>query len=160
MQTSFKEVWNTLQGTPRTSFFVFPIRAEAQRQLFERPALRISNKITTSALVKHVGRISPELSKRTPLIKLTPLPAQISASNFHDLTQITQCRVCFNPKRMVFLCALVQTFEPNLKSHLSEKLCLRLTPRPPRAECALKSVRFGFFCALWVKAHSALCDLG
>ena len=67
--------------------------------MFERPALRISNKITTSALVKLVGKISPELSKRTPLIKLTPLPAQISASNFHDLTQITQCRVCFNPKR-------------------------------------------------------------
>ena len=30
---------------------------------------------------------------------ITPLSAQISASNFHDLTQITQCRVCFNPKR-------------------------------------------------------------
>ena len=30
---------------------------------------------------------------------LTALPAQISASNFHDLTQITQRRVCFNPKR-------------------------------------------------------------
>ena len=30
---------------------------------------------------------------------ITPLPAQISASNFHDLTQITQRRVCFNPKR-------------------------------------------------------------
>ena len=43
---------------------------------------------------------------------LTPLPVQISASNFHDLTQITQRRVCFNPKRTenpkrtVFLCAL------------------------------------------------------
>ena len=33
------------------------------------------------------------------LCHLTPLPAQISASNFHDLTQITQHRVCFNPKR-------------------------------------------------------------
>ena len=32
---------------------------------------------------------------------LTPLSAQISASNFHDLTQITQRRVCFNPKRTV-----------------------------------------------------------
>ena len=31
--------------------------------------------------------------------QLTALPAQISASNFHDLTQITQRRVCFNPKR-------------------------------------------------------------
>ena len=30
---------------------------------------------------------------------ITPLPAQISASNFHDLTQITQRRVCFDPKR-------------------------------------------------------------
>ena len=30
---------------------------------------------------------------------VTPLPAQISAYNFHDLTQITQRRVCFNPKR-------------------------------------------------------------
>jgi hypothetical protein len=30
---------------------------------------------------------------------LTALPAQISASNFHDLTQITQRRVRFNPKR-------------------------------------------------------------
>ena len=30
---------------------------------------------------------------------LTPLPVQISASNFHELTQITQRRVCFNPKR-------------------------------------------------------------
>ena len=30
---------------------------------------------------------------------ITPLSAQISASNFHDLTQITQRRVCFNPKR-------------------------------------------------------------
>ena len=30
---------------------------------------------------------------------ITALPAQISASNFHDLTQITQRRVCFNPKR-------------------------------------------------------------
>ena len=33
------------------------------------------------------------------VIPLTPLPTQISASNFHDLTQITQRRVCFNPKR-------------------------------------------------------------
>ena len=33
------------------------------------------------------------------LYVITPLSAQISASNFHDLTQITQCRVCFNPKR-------------------------------------------------------------
>ena len=33
------------------------------------------------------------------LLRLTPLSAQISASNFHDLTQITQRRVCFNPKR-------------------------------------------------------------
>ena len=33
------------------------------------------------------------------IILLTPLSAQISASNFHDLTQITQRRVCFNPKR-------------------------------------------------------------
>ena len=37
---------------------------------------------------------------------LTALPAQISASNFHDLTQITQRRVRFNPKLTVFLCAL------------------------------------------------------
>ena len=37
---------------------------------------------------------------------ITALPAQISASNFHDLTQITQRRVRFNPKRTVFLCAL------------------------------------------------------
>ena len=33
------------------------------------------------------------------LYLITPLPAQISAYNFHDLTQITQRRVCFNPKR-------------------------------------------------------------
>ena len=40
---------------------------------------------------------------------LTPLSAQISASNFHDLTQISSPpdrRVCFNPKRTVFLYAL------------------------------------------------------
>ena len=37
---------------------------------------------------------------------ITPLPAQISASNFHDLTQITQRRVCFNPKRTEKPCAL------------------------------------------------------
>ena len=37
---------------------------------------------------------------------ITALPAQISASNFHDLTQITQRRVRFNPKRTVFPCAL------------------------------------------------------
>ena len=41
------------------------------------------------------------------IFDLTPLPAQISASNFHDLTQITQRRVRFNPKRSVFPCALV-----------------------------------------------------
>lgn len=40
------------------------------------------------------------------ILKLTALPAQISASNFHDLTQITQRRVRFNPKRTVFPCAL------------------------------------------------------
>ena len=34
-----------------------------------------------------------------PLSLITPLPAQISASNFHDLNQITQRIVCFNPKR-------------------------------------------------------------
>jgi len=50
---------------------------------------------------------------------LTPLSAQISASNFHDLTQITQRRVCFNPK------------------------------------CSEKPKAHVFFCALWVKAHSA-----
>ena len=33
------------------------------------------------------------------ILYITPLPAQISAYNFHDLTQITQRRVCFNPKR-------------------------------------------------------------
>ena len=32
------------------------------------------------------------------ILTITPLPAQISASNFHDLTQITSRRVCFNPK--------------------------------------------------------------
>ena len=37
-----------------TSFLVFPIRAESQRQLFERAALRISNKIRTSATLKLV----------------------------------------------------------------------------------------------------------
>ena len=37
---------------------------------------------------------------------ITALPAQISAPNFHDLTQITQRRVRFNPKRTVFPCAL------------------------------------------------------
>ena len=35
----------------------------------------------------------------TTPVTITPLPAQISASNFHDLTQITQRRVCFDPKR-------------------------------------------------------------
>ena len=50
-------------------------------------------------------------------------------------------------------------WKPNLKSHLSAGWCLRLTPRPPRAECALtQSAQKN--CALWVKAHSALCDLG
>ena len=35
-----------------------------------------------------------------PMIFLiTALPAQIIASNFHDLTQIVQRRVCFSPKR-------------------------------------------------------------
>ena len=37
-----------------TFFLVFPIRAESQRQLFERAALRISNKIRTSARLKLV----------------------------------------------------------------------------------------------------------
>ena len=40
------------------------------------------------------------------ILSITALPAQISASNFHDLTQITQRRVRFNPKRTVFPCAL------------------------------------------------------
>ena len=40
------------------------------------------------------------------ICSITALPAQISASNFHDLTQITQRRVRFNPKRTVFPCAL------------------------------------------------------
>ena len=40
------------------------------------------------------------------VLMITALPAQISASNFHDLTQITQRRVRFNPKRTVFPCAL------------------------------------------------------
>ena len=50
----------------QTSFLVFPIRAEAQRQLFERTALRISNKIRTSALVKLAPR---KLSVLTEEIK-------------------------------------------------------------------------------------------
>ena len=54
----------------------------------------------------------------------TPLPAQISASNFHDLVP----RVISN---------FSVRFEPNLKSHLSAGWCLRLTPWPPRPECAL-----------------------
>ena len=33
------------------------------------------------------------------VILLTPLSAQISASDFHDLTQIPQRRVWFNPER-------------------------------------------------------------
>ena len=33
------------------------------------------------------------------LCPISPLSAQIGGSNFHDLTQITQRRVCFNPKR-------------------------------------------------------------
>ena len=41
-------------------------------------------------------------SLKTKILPITALPAQISASNFHDLTQITQRRVCFNPKRTVF----------------------------------------------------------
>ena len=40
------------------------------------------------------------------VLMITALPAQISASNFHDLTQITLRRVRFNPKRTVFPCAL------------------------------------------------------
>ena len=41
-------------------------------------------------------------------------------------------------------------WKPNLKYQLSARWCLRLTPRPPsRRLCAR------FFCALWVKAHSA-----
>ena len=59
-------------------------------------------------------------------------------------------------------------WKPNLKSHLSAGWCLRLTPRPPRAECALNqsaqkklcalgfSVRFGLKhtlrCVIWVKS--------
>ena len=56
------------------------------------------------------GGGAPCLANRFTAI--TPLPAQISASNFHDLTQITQRRVCFNQSaqknsmRTVFLCAL------------------------------------------------------
>ena len=59
---------------------------------------------------------------------------------------------------------LVQT--SNLKSHLSAAWCLRLTPQPPRTECALEctekpcalgfSVRFGLKrtlrCVIWVKS--------
>ena len=47
------------------------------------------------------------------------------------------------------------SFEPNLKSHLSAGWCLRLTPRPPQAECALtQSAQKNR--ALWV----FLCALG
>ena len=42
-------------------------------------------------------QISTQSAK--PFCSITPLSAEISASNFHDLTQITQRRVCFNPKR-------------------------------------------------------------
>ena len=49
---------------------------------------------------------------------ITPLPAQISASNFHDLTQITQRRVRFNPKRTVFPCALGKSTLCGHKSNL------------------------------------------
>ena len=70
------------------------------------------------------------LRKKDLLFFITPLSVQISASNFHDFTQITQRRVCFNPRRTekpkahVFLCALVQKspctevwFEIWLKAH-------------------------------------------
>ena len=69
---------------------------------------------------------------------LTPLSAQISASNFHDLTQITQCRVCFNPKRTEknqsarFFCALLVKAHSarggrgvNRKHHSAERCDLR-----------------------------------
>ena len=49
---------------------------------------------------------------------ITALPAQISASNFHDLTQITQRRVRFNPKRTVFPCALGKSTLCGHKSNL------------------------------------------
>ena len=48
-------------------------------------------------------------------------------------------------------CAL---WKPNLKSHLSTGWCLRLTPRPPCAECALTQSAQKKR-ALWVKPHYA-----
>ena len=56
---------------------------------------------------REVAMVSDQVSKGLKRIwTITPLPAQISASNFHDLTQITQRRVCFNPKRTEKPCAL------------------------------------------------------
>ena len=50
------------------------------------------------------------------LFGITPLPAQISAANLNDLTQITQRRVCFNPKR---------TEKPKAHMHFGLKHTLR-----------------------------------
>ena len=49
----------------------------------------LQQRVWSSFLIRAINEISP----------LTPLPAQISAFNFHDLTQITQRRVCLNPTR-------------------------------------------------------------
>ena len=89
-------------------------------------ALPQNNQIAWFGIKKEPLCICYTVSKspQTSLL-ITPLPAQISASNFHDLTQITQRRVCV------------------IK---------------PKAHRKTQSARF--FCALWVKAHSALCDLG
>ena len=82
-------------------------------------ALPQNNQIAWFGIKKEPLCICYTVSKspQTSLL-ITPLPAPISASNFHDLTQITQRRVCFYPK-----CTEIQ----------GER----------------------FFCALWVKAHSA-----
>ena len=49
---------------------------------------------------REVAMVSDQVTKGLKRIwTITPLPAQISAYNFHDLTQITQHRVCINLDR-------------------------------------------------------------
>ena len=64
-------------------------------------ALPQNNQIAWFGIKKEPLCICYTVSKspQTSLL-ITPLPAPISASNFHDLTQITQRRVCFNPNRI------------------------------------------------------------
>merc|ERR1712218_583301 len=98
--------------------------------------------------IKHEvkGKINLILNILFAFNLITALPAQISASNFHDLTQITQRRVRFNPKCTVFPCALGKSTLCGHKSNLympSKWLIIvfQRGPRDPPYTSSSSSVR-------------------